>query len=202
MLEIRIIALPTSFEVVSVDTALEYGQTGQMVVKFIDEWPGHAEGTLVTGANFTIGDSTALQLLEIIGTYEDPTRPGYYIIEYRAASILFGNAIGLSSIDVTLHLPNVADGKLDEPLLVTVAPTEMAQTLNTVFVFGTPLLLIIVVLLVAYVKVWSVPKRLRQINSQVKALRKGKIPKPVDDVKERSELIAERCLLKCRKNPC
>ncbi|MCK4279622.1 MAG: hypothetical protein KAW94_03495, partial [Candidatus Thorarchaeota archaeon] len=191
MLEIRIIALPTSFETVSVDTALEYGQTGQMVVKFRDEWPGHAEGTLVTGANFTIDDSTVLQLLEIIDAYEDPTRPGYYIIEYRAASILFGNAIGLSSIDVTLHLPNVEDGKLNEPLLVTVSPTQIAETLNTVFVIGTPLLFIIAVLLVAYVKVWSVPKRLRQINGQVRALRKGKIPKPVDDVKERSESIAE-----------
>jgi hypothetical protein len=191
MLKIKIIALPTIFEVVSVDTALEYGQTGQMVVKFIDNWPGHAEGTLVTGANFTIDDSTILQLLEITNAYEDPTRPGYYIIEYRAASMLFGNAEGLSSIDVTLRLPNVADGKIDEPLLVTVKPTGIAETLNTVFVVGTPLLFIIAVLLVAYVKVWSVPKRLRQINGQVKALRKGKIPKPVDDVKGRSELIAE-----------
>ncbi|MFX1440544.1 MAG: hypothetical protein ACFFFD_09880, partial [Promethearchaeota archaeon] len=42
----------------------------------------------------------------------------------------------------------------------------------------------------AYVRVWSVPKRIRQINGQIKALRKGKIPKPIDGVMSRQELVA------------
>jgi hypothetical protein len=190
-IRITIIPLPTRVERVSVDTVLEYGQTGQMVVKFIDEWPGHPEGTLITGANFTIDDSTVLELLEITDTYEDPTRPGYYIIEYRAASILFGENTGTSIVDIALRLPNVDVGKLDEPLRVSVNPTEAARTLNTVFMFGTPSLFIIVLLVIAYVKIWSVPKRLRQINSQVKSLSKGKIPKPIDEVQTRQELIAD-----------
>jgi len=188
-IKITIIALPTSIEIVSDDTALEYGQTGQMVVMFVDEWRGHPPGTLITGANFTVDDLTVLELLEIIDAYEDPTRPGYYIIEYRAASPILSVDTGVSDIELVLRLTNIEEQPIS--LRVIVEPTEMAKTLNTAFVFGTPLLLIIVVLLVAYVKVWSVPKRLRQISGQVKALRKGKIPKPVDDVKGRSELIAE-----------
>jgi hypothetical protein len=190
VLEIRIIALPTSFEIFSVDTALEYGQIGQMVVMFVDEWPGHPLGTLITGANLTVNDAeTILHLLEIVDAYEDPTRPGYYIIEYRASSPILIADTGVSDLDIILSLPNTEEQPIS--LRVIVEPTEMARTLNTAFAFGTPLLLIIVALLVAYVKIWSVPKRIRQISGQVKALRKGKIPKPLDDVKGRSELIAE-----------
>ncbi|MCK5302559.1 MAG: hypothetical protein KAJ96_05395, partial [Candidatus Thorarchaeota archaeon] len=192
LLEIRItiIPLPTAIEIVSMDTSLEYGQTGQMVVKFIDVWQGHPNGTLITGANVTIDDSTVLELLEILDTYEDPARPGYYIIEYRAASILFGENIGASIVDITLSLSNVEPSKLDASLRVTVNPTDTARTLNTLFMLGTPSLFIIVLLAIAYVKIWSVPKRLRQINRQVKSLSKGKIPKPIDEVKSRQELIA------------
>ncbi|MHA2027730.1 MAG: hypothetical protein ACW98U_17690, partial [Candidatus Thorarchaeota archaeon] len=35
------------------------------------------------------------------------------------------------------------------------------------------------------------PKRIRQINGQIKKLRSGKIPKPIGDVKSRQELVAD-----------
>ena len=57
--------------------------------------------------------------------------------------------------------------------------------------YGLPISIFIIVLLGAYVKVWSVPKRIRQINGQLKALRKGKVPKPIKDVKSRQQLSAE-----------
>jgi hypothetical protein len=41
-----------------------------------------------------------------------------------------------------------------------------------------------------YSRVFSVPKRLRQINSQIKTIRKGKIPKPIEDVMSRQEILA------------
>jgi hypothetical protein len=58
-------------------------------------------------------------------------------------------------------------------------------------VFGLPIVLILAILGGAYMRVWSVPKRLRQINSQIKTIRKGKVPKPVGDAKSRQELIAD-----------
>ncbi|MGY5862588.1 MAG: LamG-like jellyroll fold domain-containing protein [Candidatus Thorarchaeota archaeon] len=189
-IKITVVSLPTSFEVISSDTALEYGQIGRMVVSLINRWPGSQNGTLITGANFTVDDvSSVLELLELLDAYEDPTHPGYYIIEYRASSPFLSVDTGVSDLEVVLSLTNTQEQHI--PLRVIVEPSEIAKIMNQAFTFGTPLLLIVVALLVAYVKVWSVPKRIRQINSQVKALRKGKIPKPVDDVKGRSELVVE-----------
>jgi hypothetical protein len=42
-----------------------------------------------------------------------------------------------------------------------------------------------------YLRVWSVPKRLRQINGLIKTIRKGKVPKPVTEAKSRQELVAD-----------
>ena len=56
--------------------------------------------------------------------------------------------------------------------------------------YGVPILLIVLLLGLAYVRIWSVPKKLRQINSQIKTIRKGKIPKPVDEARSRQSLIA------------
>ncbi|MFW9835442.1 MAG: hypothetical protein ACFFEK_15685, partial [Candidatus Thorarchaeota archaeon] len=64
----------------------------------------------------------------------------------------------------------------------------MVRTLRDV---GLPISIFIILILGAYVKVWSVPKRIRQINGQLKTLRKGKIPKPIKDVKSRQQLSAE-----------
>jgi hypothetical protein len=56
---------------------------------------------------------------------------------------------------------------------------------------GLPIMLLLFAVLGMYVKVWSVPKRIRQINGQIKSLRKGKIPKAIPDVKSRSQLVAD-----------
>ena len=61
---------------------------------------------------------------------------------------------------------------------------------NGVF-YGFPLILIIAMLGVAYLRVWSVPKQLRKINKQIKTIKKGKVPKPVKDAKSRQKLITE-----------
>jgi len=51
--------------------------------------------------------------------------------------------------------------------------------------------MIVILILVGYVRIWSVPKRLRQISGQIKAIRKGKIPGAIKDVKSRQELVAD-----------
>jgi hypothetical protein len=57
--------------------------------------------------------------------------------------------------------------------------------------YGTPALLLVALLAVIYIRVWNVPKRLRQINGQIKALGKGKIPKPIKEASSRQQLVAD-----------
>jgi hypothetical protein len=74
---------------------------------------------------------------------------------------------------------------------VTARPTSFQDTLTTVTTWGTPILFLILLLGFLYVRVLSVPKRLRQINGQIKQLRKGKVPKPIKEAKRRDQLLAE-----------
>ncbi|MFW9932899.1 MAG: hypothetical protein ACFFDR_09585, partial [Candidatus Thorarchaeota archaeon] len=74
---------------------------------------------------------------------------------------------------------------------IRIIPTDTQQTMSNVISFGTPLLFVILLVGLLWVRIFSIPKRLRQINGQIKALRKGKIPKPIDEVKSRQQLIAD-----------
>ncbi|NHJ13355.1 MAG: hypothetical protein EAX95_06740 [Candidatus Thorarchaeota archaeon] len=184
-----IIELPTAIEIIEMSTDLFYGDSGRLVVMYIDDWPGHSAGTLITGANFTVDVGLSVtQLLEIGNPYEDPTRPGYYIIDYTAAGPIIGDTLGTSDIILYLSVENVEVQEID--LRVVVRPTEAARVLTQAVSWGTPIALFVIIGLVAYIKVWSVPKRLRQINGQIKELRKGKIPKPITEAKTRQQLLA------------
>ncbi len=189
-ISVRIIELPTAYEIEQSDVQLLYGATGQLVVKYLDIWPGHLSGTLISGANFTINlDDSVFELLTVHEPYEDPIRPGYYIIEYTPASPFIGADIGTSDIHIVLSLPNAQQHVIS--LRVQVNPTPIAETLTTVFLYGTPISILIVLLIGMYIRVWSVPKRLRQINGLIKSIRKGKIPKAVSDAKSRQELVTD-----------
>ncbi len=75
--------------------------------------------------------------------------------------------------------------------LIHTLPNDIDILFINITRYGLPISFVIIVLLGAYVKVWSVPKRIRQINGQLKQLRKGKVPKPIGDVKSRQQLSAE-----------
>jgi hypothetical protein len=81
----------------------------------------------------------------------------------------------------------------DVELVITVSanPNDTDILVSQLTTYGLPISIFIIMLLGAYVKVWSVPKRIRQINGQLKTLRKGKIPKPIGDVKSRQQLTAD-----------
>lgn len=57
-----------------------------------------------------------------------------------------------------------------------ISPAQQFQQALTIG--GGSALILIAMLLVAYVKVWSVPKGVRELNRMIRALAKGRIPKP------------------------
>jgi hypothetical protein len=63
--------------------------------------------------------------------------------------------------------------------------------MSNVISFATPSFLLLLLAAVLWTRHFSIPKRLRQINGQIKALRKGKMPKPIMESKSRQELVSE-----------
>jgi hypothetical protein len=95
--------------------------------------------------------------------------------------------------DNIIRLRLVSEFHEDVELVITVSanPNDTDILVSQLTTYGLPISIFIIMLLGAYVKVWSVPKRIRQINGQLKTLRKGKIPKPIGDVKSRQQLTAD-----------
>ncbi|TET06019.1 MAG: hypothetical protein E3J86_15355 [Candidatus Thorarchaeota archaeon] len=95
--------------------------------------------------------------------------------------------------DNIIHLLLVSNfiEEIELQITVTANPNDTDILIGQVTQIGLPISLLVITLLGLYVRVWSVPKRIRQINGQIKNLRKGKVPKPVGDVKSRQELVAD-----------
>jgi hypothetical protein len=188
-LRISIIEIPTELELVSVSNELEYGQMGMLTIRYIDTWPGHSGG-LITGANITLDENSNTGFVTILqDPYELPDSPGIYALEFMATGPLIGAINGSSFLTISLFADNTQ--LKSETVRIDVRPAQVHITLTYLFYYGLPSFAAIAILLAAYIKVWSVPKKLRQINRQVKSLSKGKIPKPIDEVKTRQELIAD-----------
>ena len=80
-------------------------------------------------------------------------------------------------------------------LRVNIIPTQDQETMNTAISLGTPSLLFLAFIGLLWVRIFSVPKRLRQINGQIKALRKGKMPKPI--ITNPKTMIVSLCAIAC-----
>jgi hypothetical protein len=88
----------------------------------------------------------------------------------------YSSAGGTNFIDISI----VKDGYDAQQARVRVqsdisAEQSFQQLLTVGGGFG---ILIVVLLLVGYVKVWSIPKQIREMNRMIRALAKGRVPKP------------------------
>jgi hypothetical protein len=206
-LAIRIIDVPTaaafienpqdgSYSIVVIEStepylghiSMFYGTTTNVMIFFSDAWPGHS-GEGIYGASIypelTVGTAIVLS-----GNQSDPRGSGYYLITIEApAGILLGLEEATNYIDITLSKDNYTTRTIT--LIVHIVLTEFQDTMNQVAGLGVPLGLFILLIGVLYSRVFSVPKRLRQINGMIKAIRKGKIPKPVDEALTRQEIVAD-----------
>jgi hypothetical protein len=96
---------------------------------------------------------------------------------------------GFGTITITLSADSYSLST--ESLFLEITQNNVDVLVTSGVVYGLPLGLIIAILGIAYLRVLSVPKKLRQLNSQIKTIRKGKVPKPVADTKSRQDLITE-----------
>ncbi|MFX1483145.1 MAG: hypothetical protein ACFFCP_08145 [Promethearchaeota archaeon] len=69
-----------------------------------------------------------------------------------------------------------------------ISPQQQFQQILTIGVSSS--LILIALFIVAYVRVWSVPKQIRELNRMIRALRKGRIPKPPSAPSRLSSIMA------------
>jgi hypothetical protein len=178
IVRITIIKIPTEIQYTG-ETQFSFLNGEEFTIQFTlyDTWhnqgiegvPFHYSGgttaRVVPGTNRSLGNGVYEVIFEVVGTAGD------------------------NIIRLQLGSEFVEDIELQ--ITITANPNETDILIGQVTQIGLPISLLVITLLGLYVRVWSVPKRIRQINGQIKAIRKGKVPKPVGDVKSRQELIAD-----------
>ncbi|MFX1482437.1 MAG: hypothetical protein ACFFCP_04525, partial [Promethearchaeota archaeon] len=182
-IHMTIINVPTALQIMGeVSPTMNYGQVYSIWVFYYDTWEGH-ENEGIAGASI---NATSLDSRYVIVSLNqsDPSRPGWY--EIRVSSLrIQGSAI----VSVILSKENYESAS--ENIAISVEPSEFDILLERVVIYGVPIGIIILVGAVLWNRLFSVPKRLREIRGMVRTISKGKIPQTPDNVKSRQEIVAD-----------
>jgi hypothetical protein len=186
-LYIKIIAVPTAFTIEGLPGnafSMFYGETRTFTVHYYDNWSLHS-GQGIAGANITIPSISGLAI-----TMSDLGGGNYQLTIFADPGLV---PIGLQEsrlyVDVTLFKGNFSSAS--RTIIVTALPTDTQRVMTVAVTYAAPALFIIMAALALWLRVFSVPKQLRQMNGLIKSIRKGKVPKPISGVKSRQELVAD-----------
>jgi len=180
-IQITIINVPTSLDGPTV-SVMSYGQLYSIWVFYYDNWTGHSgEGIAGASINATSLDS---RYVVVSLNQSDPSRPGWYEIRVLSQRIQ-GSAI----VSIILSKDNYESSSL--LIAISVEPSDFDILLERVMIYGIPIGLILLAGAVLWTRLFSVPKRLREIRGMVKTISKGKIPEPPDHVPSRQEIVAD-----------
>ncbi|MHA2057939.1 MAG: hypothetical protein ACW979_09950, partial [Candidatus Thorarchaeota archaeon] len=181
LFRIEVINIPTELVIVGTPPAiLTNGESVTLELFYRDIW--HNLG--ISGAAFTTNVSSGSPFSASI---EAGSTSGQYFVTLSTGGILFSPGTGTVLINLSAESYSLST----ESLFIEVIQSNIDVLVTNGVVYGLPIVLVIAVIGIAYMRIWSVPKRLRQINAQIKVIRKGKVPKPVGDAKSRQELITD-----------
>ncbi len=189
-ISIFVISVPTTAQASLPTTTVQmyYGDTMDFTVTYSDTWPGH-DFESIDEAIISIGSDNP-DLVNI--TYLGPVtgQPGTYRFRITISRGILPNVNQqVASVNITLSRENYNPHSIS--LTVRMGPSPEDQTLSSAINLGMPLAILVLLIGVLWVRVFSVPKKLRKLNGQIKTLRKGNIPKPLDDAKDRKEIVAQ-----------
>ncbi|MFW9810237.1 MAG: hypothetical protein ACFFE6_12745 [Candidatus Thorarchaeota archaeon] len=182
-IHMTIINVPTALRIMGVESPImNYGQVYTIWVFYYDTWEGH-DNPGIAGASI---NATSLDPRFVIVSLNqsDPSRPGWY--EIRVSSY---RTRGSAIVSIILSKDNCETAS--ELLEVRVEPSEIDILIDQVMIYGVPIGVIILIGAVLWNRLFGVPKRLREIRGMVKAISKGKIPEPPDNVPSRQEIVAD-----------
>ncbi|MFW9837827.1 MAG: hypothetical protein ACFFE7_09925 [Candidatus Thorarchaeota archaeon] len=177
-LTIREIA--TELEYSALPTIIYVGRIFFVNITYIDI--DHSE--TIPGAEITVISSAGTQTTDLVRETDLDVNygNGTYALAFRAPVLTYYNLeIRLSKVDY-----QIASVQYD--IYTEFTPGQKALVAG--FQFGTIALLFIAALSALYIRVLSVPKLLRIIRSMIRALNRGRIPKPADVPRRREMLLA------------
>ncbi len=182
LFRITVINISTQLSIVNEPPvwALTNGQSLTIELNYWDLW--HNIG--ISGASLSANASRGAPFS--ISTQEGST-PGQYFVVVTSTGIKLSPGSGTITIRIGDGVYTIGE----DAFVIELSQNSTDVLVTNSITYGLPLGLFILLLGLVYVRVLSVPKQLRKINSQIKAIRKGKIPKPVADAKSRQNLIAE-----------
>ncbi|MGY5858004.1 MAG: DUF2341 domain-containing protein [Candidatus Thorarchaeota archaeon] len=193
LLSIEVIERPTTLEFADPNLAdgeisMFYGETIQITLDLSESWTG-TSGEGVTSAVFTADTVRTLDNVRMNVT--ETSELGVYVLEIyvEAPLIPIGISTNVIIVTITCSLENYQDQTLG--LTLEVNPTPTQETMRDVISYATPSIFLLLLLAVLWTRHFSIPKRLRQMNGQIKNLSKGKMPKPITESKSRQELVSE-----------
>ncbi|UCH03543.1 MAG: hypothetical protein JSW05_08050, partial [Candidatus Thorarchaeota archaeon] len=176
---IQVIETPTELVLLNeLPDELINGQSFVLEVFYNDTWHGMG----ISGASV---DASTVPNIASVTYVESSTIPGLYLVTISPAG-LWNSGSGF--LVISADLGTFLEARLDN-VRVTVVFNDVDVLTRNLAQYGFPIAMLVILILVGYVRIWSVPKRLRQINGQIKTIRKGKIPDPIKGVKSRQELV-------------
>jgi hypothetical protein len=182
-IHITIINVPTSLQIDgSTSLSMSYGQVYSIWVFYYDNWEGHA-GEGIAGSSI---NATSLDPRYVIVSLNqsDPSRPGWYEIR-----VLSQRTQGSAIVSIILSKENYESSSAF--IAISVEPSDFDVLLERAMIYGIPIGLILLAGAVLWTRLFSVPKRLREIGGMIKTISKGKIPDPPDNVPSRQEIVAD-----------
>ncbi|MHA3962070.1 MAG: LamG-like jellyroll fold domain-containing protein [Candidatus Thorarchaeota archaeon SMTZ1-45] len=182
-IQITIIHVPTGLQIEgSTSVSMSYGAEFSVWVFYYDTWVGHA-GEGIAGGSI---NATSLDTRYVIVSLNqsDPSRSGWYEIRLRSQ-----RTQGSTIISVILSKENYESASVN--IAVSVEPSDFDILLERAIIFGVPIGIIILAGVVLWTRLFSVPKRLREIRGMVRTISRGKIPEPPDNVPTRQEMVAD-----------
>ena len=181
LFKIEVIEIPSELVLLGTPPSLmTNGETVTLDLLYNDTW----HDLRIPGALFTTNVSAGSPFSASIA---EGSIAGQYLLTISTGGILF--TPGSGTIIISLNAESYSVGV--DSFFIEVLQNDFDVLVTTGVTWGLPIILIIALVGAAYVRVWSVPKKLRKLNSQIKTIRKGKVPKPAKDVKSRQQLIAD-----------
>ncbi|MFW9807170.1 MAG: hypothetical protein ACFFFK_10620, partial [Candidatus Thorarchaeota archaeon] len=181
-IKITIINVPTGLRVDNDSLTMSYGQVYSIWVFYYDNWTGHS-GEGISGGSI---NATSFDTNYVVVSYNqsDPSRPGWYEIRLRSERIQ-----GSTIVSIILSKDNHESASAF--VAISVEPSEFDLLVERVIFFGAPIGLVLLIGAVLWNRLFSVPKRLREIRGMVKTISKGKIPSSPDNVPSRQEIVTD-----------
>jgi hypothetical protein len=179
VISIQVINVPTSLTIDGPSSfSIVREEIYRFTVHYADEWEGHG-GVGIEGATHehTGIDDIRIEIIDVGGGDYEVTVFGEMLNETGGFfTITFSqkNHVNQTTIDISYRI----------------TPNETDILIINLRNYGLPFGILIFIFGVIYNRVLKLPKRVRQMRKMINAVRKGKVPKPVDDVFSRREMVA------------